>query len=329
MGQFLRRQFLMAASALVVAPRTGRAQHAERSRRIGTLDGSSAAARGENWGTFHRRMRELGYVEGPGYAVEKRWAHGDASKLPALAAELVALKPDVIVTGGTPAALAAKKATTVIPVVFCGVTDPVGSGLVRSLARPGGNLTGMANLNEEVIGKWVELMRSIAPGVKALAFVTDRGNLSAMGVFEKLRDEARRVGVDVRVFDASRPEIVADTFHVIEAERLDGVIVSAAGRMLGHRQSIADAIARLRLPAVFATPKYPEVGGLLSYSADHLALWARAAEKVHRVLEGTKPAEIPVEQASTFLLVVNSRAAKSMGITIPQLILLRADRVIE
>lgn len=324
-----RRRFLIAAGALAAAPHAGRAQRAERSRRIGTLDGSSAAGRGQNWETFHRRMGELGYVEGPGYRVEHRWANGDAAKLPALAAELVALKPDVIVTGGTPAALAAKKATSVIPVVFCGVTDPLGSGLVRNLARPGGNLTGMANLNEGVIGKWVELMRSIAPGVKALAFVTDRENPSAMDVLEKLRAEARRVGIDVRVFDASRPEIVADAFRAIESQRLDGVIVSAAGRMLGHRQSIVDAIARLRLPAVFATPQYPEVGGLLSYSADHFALWARAAEKVHRVLGGTKPAEIPVEQASTFLLVVNLRAAKSMGITIPQSILLRADQVIE
>jgi len=274
-------------------------------------------------------MRELGYVEGPRYIVEHRWADGDLTKLPKLAAELVELNPDLIVTGGTPAALAAKKATTAIPVVFCGVTDPLGSGLVSSLARPGGNLTGMANLNSEVVGKWLDLMRDIAPGMKTLAFVTDTGNVSSMGAFHSLRDAAHRIGLDARAYDASRAEIVTQAFRAIADERIDGVVVGASGRMLPHRQAIADAIARLRLPAVYATPQYPEVGGLMSYSADHLALWARAAEKVHRILEGAKPADLPVEQASTFLLVVNLRAAKSMGIAIPQSILLRADRVIE
>jgi len=274
-------------------------------------------------------MRELGYVEGSRYTVEHRWADGDFARLPKLAAELVGLNPDLIVTGGTPAALAAKKATTAIPVVFCGVTDPVGSGLVQSLARPGGNLTGMANLNSDVVGKWLELMRAIAPGVKTLAFVTDTGNVSSMGAFRSLRDAARRIDLDARAYDASRAEIVAEAFRAIANERIDGVVVGASGRMLPHRQAITDAIARLRLPAVFATPRYPEAGGLLSYSADHLALWARAAEKVHRILEGAKPEDLPVEQASTFLLVVNLRAAKSMGIAIPQSILLRANRVIE
>jgi len=329
MGETGRRQFLISAGALVMAPSTSRAQHSERARRLGTLDGSSAAARSGNWATFHKRMRELGYVEGQRYSVEHRWADGDFAKLPKLAAELVALNPDLIVTGGTPAALAAKKATTSIPVVFCGVTDPLGSGLVKSLARPGGNLTGMANLNSEVVGKWLDLMRAIAPGVKTLAFVTDTGNVSSMRAFYSLRDAANRIGIDARAYDASRAEIVVEAFRAIADERIDGAVVGASGRMLPHRQAIVDAMAHLRLPAVFATPQYPEVGGLLSYSADHLALWARVAENVHRILEGAKPADLPVEQASTFLLVVNLGAARSMGIAIPQSILLRADRVID
>jgi len=329
MGEAGRRQFLIGAASLVVSPCTGRAQQARRARRLGTLDGSSATGRSGNWATFHRRMHELGYAEGPRYSVERRWADGDFAKLPKLAAELVGLNPDLIVTGGTPAALAAKKATTAIPVVFCGVTDPLGSGLVQSLARPGGNLTGMANLNSEVVGKWLELMRTIAPGVKTLAFVTDTGNISSMGAFHSLRDAAKRIGLEARAYNASRAEIVAEAFRAIANDRIDGVVVGASGRMLPHRQAIADAIARIRLPAVYATPQYPEVGGLLSYSADHRALWAKAAEKVHRILEGAKPENLPVEQASTFLLVVNLRAAKSMGIAIPQSILLRANRVIE
>jgi putative ABC transport system substrate-binding protein len=323
-----RRRFVALIGSALAAPLV-RAQRVERPVRIATLDEGTALGRAIQWRNFHGRMRELGYVEGASYAVERRWGDGNAARLNTLAAELVAHAPDVIAAGGTPSALALKRATTVIPVVFCGVADPVGTGLVKGLARPEGNLTGVTNIGADIAGKWLDLIREIVPSAKSLALLTDTRNPASMRIVEDLRVHARRLGITVRVLDGSSRDAVARSFAALKKDRVDGLVTTAAGTLYPNKQQIVDAAAEMRLPAIYAPEEFAVAGGLMSYSADAAQQWRRFAEMVHQVLRGAKPAELPVEQASTFRLTVNLRAARAIGISMPGSILVRADRVIE
>lgn len=274
-------------------------------------------------------MQDLGYPEGKGYLIEPRWARGESERLPGLAAELVALKPDVIVTSTTSAALAAKRASSLVPIVATAMADPIKSGLAATLGRPGGNLTGTTVVTTQLAGKWLELLREIAPTAKSLAFLTDTANPGSMLVFREAEERARPLGVAVQALDGRNRGQVERSFSLLASERMDGLIVSTTGILVDHRQQIVDAAARLRIPAIYGRREYVDAGGLLSYGTDIGALFSRPADYVHRILQGAKPSELPIEQASTFKLVLNLRAAKALGIKVPQSVLLRADEVIQ
>lgn len=323
-----RRELLLATALLAVAsPIFG--QRVDRPARIGTLDEAHEGSRSHLWAFFHGRMRELGYVQGRAYVIEARWANGDRSKLNSLAADLVARKPDLLVVAGTPSALAAKRATRTIPIVFTGVAEPVKSGIVSSLGRPDANLTGVTNIGTQVAGQWLALLREVAPATKSVAFFTDTANTASMLIYRELQAQGSSQGMVVKAFDGSSRESVDNAFAAIGKESVDGVITSAAGTMQRQRRQIAEATARLRIPAVSALEQFAEDGGLMAYSADPLPLWARVGDIVDRILKGTKPGEIPVEQAATFRLVVNLGSAKAQGIKVPQSVVMRADKLID
>lgn len=324
-----RRRLLLGGAALVAAPRLASAQSADRALRLAILSEATEATRRQGWKTLFGRLAELGYVEGRNLAVESRHANGDPSKLPGLAAELVAWRPDVIVAVTTPAALAAKNATTTIPVVFVGPADPVGSGLVPNLGRPGGNVTGFSPMQAEIGGKWIELLRELAPGLKRAAYLTDTGNGGEMLVFEQIRLRASSLGVDVQVFDGIAPGALDRSFDAIAGGRFDGLMVALTQALLPHRDQIVAFASRKRLPAVYARREYPDAGGLISYGADTIPLFARAAEYVQRIAQGAKPADLPVERPTYVRMVVNQRAARAQGIRIPQSVLVGADEVID
>jgi putative ABC transport system substrate-binding protein len=328
-----RRECMLAlfAVGIIASPSQGIAQDKrnETPARIAILDDAPQATRAVNWTIFRRRLGELGYVEGRNLLIEQRWADGDGNRLPGLAAELVAQKPDVLVAVTTTVALEAKRATSLVPIVALGPADPVKSGLVASLGRPGGNLTGVAFNQAEISGKWVELAREIVPRAKTLIYLTDVGNPGEMLVFRNLEERARPLGLDAQAMDGVDPGKTERSFVAMERNRPDVLVVATAAVMLGQRQQIVDAAARLRIPAIYARQEYPEAGGLLSYGTAPDAIPSRGAEYVARILRGAKPAEMPFEMASTFRLVVNARTAKALGIKMPPAVLARADEVIQ
>lgn len=297
--------------------------------RVAILDDAPEAVRARLWAMFRKRLNELGYREGKDLLIEARWAGGDVARLPGLADELVALKPDVIVAVTTTVALVTKKATSRIPIVALGPADPVKSGLVASLARPGGNLTGVSPNQAEIAGKWVEMVREIVPGAKSLAYLTDPGNPGEMLVFGEVQQGARPLGIKVHALDGVTLGSVEQAFATVKRERIDAIIVATTTSLLAHRREIVEAAARLRIPAIYARREYLEAGGLLSYGTNLEAVFSRGAEYVHRILQGTRPAELPFEMASTFTLVVNLTTARALGAKIPQSVLARADQVIE
>ena len=296
--------------------------------KVAILDDAPEATRADLWLRFKRRLAELGYVEGKNLTILQRFADNDAGRLPALAAELVAWRPDVIVTVTTTAALAAKKATTTIPVVALGPADPVKSGLVASLSRPGGNVTGVSQNQAQIAGKWAQLAREIVPRAKTLAYLTDTANAGEMLVFQALEEQARSIGVKAVAFDGLERSRVAQSFAVIERDRIDVLVVAITSGLLPQRQQIVDSAARLRIPAIYARREYPEAGGLLSYGTDIGDNFRRGAEYAQRILDGAKPSDLPFEMASTFQMVVNPKAAKDLGLTIPSSVMARADDVI-
>ena len=297
--------------------------------RVATLDDALEATRARFWEMFRKRLTDLGYADGTEVIFEQRWAGGNVEKLRDLAAELVALNPDVIVAVTTTAALAVKKATSRIPIVAIGPADPVKSGLVASLGRPGGNVTGFSPNQAEIAGKWLEIIREIAPQAKSLAYLTDRGNPGEMLVFRELKERARGLGLEVQAMDGLTKSNVEQAFASIQRDRVDALIVATTAALLGQRQEIVESAERLRLPTVYARSEYPEHGGLLSYGTDTGALFLRAAEYVDRILKGARPSELPFEMASIFTMVVNMKTARALGVTIPRSVLVRADQVIQ
>ena len=322
-----RRMLLALVSAALADPPTLFAQSAKRVFRIALLDDSVESARDVTWRNFRNRLRELILADGNDVAYEARYARGNTERLPVLAAELVALKPDIIVCPGSPPTIAAMKATSSIPIVFVGAADPVGTGLVTSLARPEGNVTGTSILSAELTGKLLELMHDLFPGATRLAYLIDPSNKASASVFHRLEQRARAMNVTVRMLDGRR---WADLEHAtLKRERVQGLIVSASGVVLEYRDQIVRYAAQHKLPAVYQRREYVDAGGLLSYSGDIGLLYARAAEYAHRILRGAKPAELPVEQVSVIRMVLNMKTARAFGIKIPESVRLRVDEVIE
>jgi len=327
-----RREFIgTLAGGLLAAPPAAEAQQAAKVARIGFL-ALNLAASPHLPEAFRQGLRDLGYVEGRNVVIEYRSAEGKRERLPALAAELVALKVDVIVAGNTPAALAAKQATTTLPIVFTSVVDPVTDGLVASLARPGGNVTGLSNLAPELVGKRLELLKQAVPGVSRVAA------LWQPGVFPERTDQdmlkaadvaARALGVRLQFVEARGPADIDRAFADMTKARAGALTVLGSPMFINERRRLVDLAAKNRLPAVYPAREFVDAGGLMSYGPNLADLFRRAATYVDKILKGTKPADLPVEQPTKFELVINAKTAKALGVTIPQSLLGRADEVIE
>lgn len=277
---------------------------------------------------FQGGLRDLGYVEGRTIIIERRSAFGQTARLPGLAAELVGLEPRVIVASAPPAVRAAKNATARIPIVMAFSNDPVALGLVESLARPGGNVTGLANLASDLMGKRLQLLTEIVSGLSRVGVIWDPNHDSSQINRRELQAAVAALHLTLKSFEVTRAEDIDGAFKAA-ASRSDGVVVLNTPMVVLHREAITAAAARYTLPAIYFEMDFAKVGGLISYGADFRDLHRRAAIYVDKILKGAKPADLPIEQPTKFEMVVNLKTATALGITIPQSILLRADEVIE
>jgi putative ABC transport system substrate-binding protein len=274
-------------------------------------------------------MRGLGYVEGRNVVIEYRWAEGSHEKLGAFAAELVRLKPALLMTSGTPASRALKEATKQIPVVLLGVADPVGVGLVASLARPGGNITGLSLSGVDIAGKRAELLREIVPGLARVGIVWNPANAGAALAAREVGVAARALGLQSELLEVRRPDDFKTAFDVAAKGRVGGMIVLEDPLTVTHRRKITGLASERHLPAIFGLKEFVEVGGLMSYAPSYVDVYRRAAVFVDKILRGARPADLPVEQPTRFELVINRKTARALGLTVPSSLLLRADQIIE
>jgi putative ABC transport system substrate-binding protein len=304
------------------------AQQPSKVPKIGFLVGPSRSFFASRMESFQQGLHSLGYIEGKNIAIEYRYAEGKADRLPTLAAELVGLNVDVIVTSATPSVLAAKKATSTIPVVFVSVTDPVASGLVASLARPGGNITGLTILAPELSGKRLELLKEAVPNVTRVAFLWNPANPAQAPQWREAQAAAQALGLRLQSLEVRSSNDFDSAFEAALRERARALIASPEPLISTHLKRIVEFVAKNRLPAMYAGPEVVDAGGLMSYAPDYTAQYRRAAAYVDKILKGTKPADLPVEQPTKFELVINLKAAKQIGLTIPPNVLARADRVI-
>jgi putative ABC transport system substrate-binding protein len=325
-----RRALLaMITSGLLAAPRAAEAQQAKKVWRVGLLDYAAAdPAVVARWKAFHERMRELGYVEGQNVAFEPRWGNGEVGRLPGLAAELVNARVDIIVTAGSEAALAAKQATSSIPIVIATGADPVELGLVAGLARPGGNITGEASISRELAGKRLELLKQLIPRASRVAILWDADNRSSALTMRDTETAAKSLGVVVQSVGVRGSKDFDAAFSAMKRDRAAAVFLVSSPAFMGDLRRLADLAITHRLPMVVGSKEYAEAGGLMSYGTDYPALYRRAAVYVDKILKGARPATLPVEQPAKFELVVNLKTAKALGVTIPQSLLQRADEVI-
>ena len=275
-----------------------------------------------------QRLRDLDWIEGRTVALEYRWAEGRSSRAAEIAAEFVRLKVDVIVTYATPPALAAKQATSVIPIVFAAAGDPVGAGLVASLARPGGNVTGLSNQQADVAGKKLELLREVVPGLRRLAIMANTGNPGTVLEMGEAQAAARTLGLEATTVEILRTEDIAPGFDALKG-RAEALYVCTDPLIVTNRARIHTLAMSARLPTIYNSREYVEAGGLISFGPSFLDLWRRTAEIVDKILRGAKPGDIPVEQPTKFDLVINLTTAKALGLEVSPTLLARADEVIE
>jgi len=327
-----RRTFICAfAGGLVIARSAAAAQQAAKVARIGYL-GTNRAAASRHVDAFLQGLRDLGYVEGRNLVIEYRDAEGKLERLPALAAELVALKVDVIVAATTPGALAAKQATKTVPIVFAVAADPVTDGLVASLARPGGNVTGSSFLGPDLVGKLLELLKQVVPGVGRVAVLRQPSAVperTEKDIVKEAGIAARALGVRLQVVEARGPADFDRAFSDMTSARAGALMVLGGNMFFSERRRLVDLAARNRLPGVYGLREYVDAGGLMSYGANQVVLFRSAAIYVDKILKGAKPGDLPVEQPTKFELVINLNTARALGLTIPQSVLARADDVIQ
>jgi putative ABC transport system substrate-binding protein len=296
---------------------------------VGFLSVNSRAAMAARTDAFQQGLRELGYVEGKNIFIEYRYADAKPDRLTALAAELVQLNVQVIVTEGTTATRFAKQATSTIPIVMAQDPDPVATGFVASLARPGGNITGLSNLRPELSAKRLELLKEAIPGLGRVAVF---GTLTTPGTAQALKETqlaAEALRVHLKYLDVKGPQDIETLIQAASADRADAIVVLASPFLLSHRIKLADLAAKSRLPTIYYSTDFVEDGGLMSYGVTVTDLFRRAATYVDKILKGAKPAELPIEQPTKVTFAVNLKAAKQIGFTVPPSLLLRADRVIE
>jgi putative ABC transport system substrate-binding protein len=324
-----RRRFLLTSLAGALTGASGvEAQLLLRVYRIGYLGGGSESAQANRIEAFRAGLRDLGYVEGKNIIIDFKWAEGRAERLLDLAGELVRLKVDVLVTAGTPAVLAAKRATTTIPIVMAGSGDAVASGLVASLARPGGNVTGSTDSVPQLLVKALELLKPMLPGMRRVAVLVVPRNTSNRPVLQALQSAAGTLNVEVQEFEVREPREFHGAFSRMMTNRVNAVVVTTDGLLNENITMIAELASKTGLPAVGAK-ELAEAGGLIGYGLNFPEMYRRAAYFVDKILKGVKPADLPVQQPTTFDLVVNLKSAKALGLTIPPSLLARADQVIE
>jgi putative ABC transport system substrate-binding protein len=318
--------FLLFAVSLAPAA----AQPVEKVPRVGFLGPRSRSNDAGFVDAFLQGLRDLGWVEGKTIVIEYRWADGRSDRLPNLAAELVRLKVDVIVAGNTAVAVTAKNATGTIPIVMVTGYDPVGLGLVASLARPGGNVTGLSfSAGADIVGKLLELLKETVPKVRRVAVLSNPTNPSHALATENVIVAARAVGVQLQLLEARGPDQFDNAFAAMARERAEALLVLADPFFGFHRSRLSALAAESRIPAMYGSRIYPEAGGLMSYGANFRHNFHRSATYVDKILKGAKPADLPIEQPVKFELVINLKTAKLLGLTIPPSLLLRADQVIE
>ena len=322
-----RREFITLFGAAAAWPLAARAQQAAKLPTIGFL-GTAAASAWVPWtAAFVQRLRELGWIEGRTVAIQYRWAEGRAERWAEFAAEFVGLKVDVIVSGGN-AAVAAKRASTVVPIVFTMVDDPVGMGLVASLARPGGNVTGLAMQSTDLVGKRLALLHEVIPDLRRLAIMANVEYPFAALEMAQAQTAVRTLGLDAAIFEIRRAEDIAPAFEALK-DRADALYVVGDALVMTHRIRINTLALTARVPTMHVVRELVEVGGLMSYGANFSDLFRRAADYVDKILRGVKPGDIPVEQPTKFDLVINLTTAKALGLEVPPTLLARADEVIE
>jgi putative ABC transport system substrate-binding protein len=325
-----RRTFIAGLGSAAVWPLAARAQQPDRVRRIGVLlvvDENDPLAKPIVSG-FTQGLLDLGWNEGRNVRMDLRWPGDDSNRIRALAQELVGLQPDIILTSARAATIAVQRETRTIPIVFVNVADPVANGIVPRIDRPGGNVTGFANYEASVIGKWVELLSEIAPGLKRAAFMYNPEINPVSTYIPSFERAARSLNV-APIIAPVRSDIEIDTAIIALGREPGGGLIALSGVLLAHRALIISAAARNNVPAVYNLSTWPRDGGLLSYAPDQIVTYRRAATYVDRILRGAKPGDLPVQFPVKYEMVVNLKTAKALGLTVPQSILLRADEVIE
>jgi len=327
-----RRKLVIALGAgALVAPFGAFAQQQGKVWRVGFLATRSrpVSLDSDAFGGFPRGMQELGYVEGRNLKIEWRFADGNVERLPELAAELVQLKVDIIVVQGVPATRAAQKMATAIPIIMGTIPDPVGNGFVASLARPGGNITGLSNLTGDLGPKYLEMMLSAVPRISRVAVLVNPNNPSHPAILKSIEAGAHKPNVKILPVDAGTPQEIDRAFAVIIRERVGAIIMPLDSFFFQNLAKIAELAIKYRLPSISPNPNYPEAGGLMSYGPSLAGQYRRVATFVDKIFKGAKPADLPVEQATIFELFINAKTAKTLGLTIPQSLMVSADKVIE
>jgi putative ABC transport system substrate-binding protein len=327
-----RRQLFIGALAVAIlaAPRAAVTQATGKVWRVGFLEPGAPTANSQFIQAFRGGLHALGYVEGQNVVIVDRWANGEIDRFPALLSELIQLKVDVIVVGSTAGALAAKAAVSTIPVVFVGVQDPLGAGLVASLARPEGNLTGFSLAEEDgLLGKRLEIFREIIPAISRLALIWNPASPTGASRLKDARSAATKFGMTLELFEVRDAKDLDSIFAAISKDRIDALMVIADPLTVRNRQRIVALAASNQVPAMYSFLEFVQVGGLVAYGPSVIELFRRASTYVDKVLRGAKPADLPVEQPTKFELVINLKTANALGVKIPQSLLLRADDVIQ
>jgi putative tryptophan/tyrosine transport system substrate-binding protein len=314
---------------LCLAPFAARAQQGRRVYRVGVLETTSLRANAENFDRFRKGMEERGYVEGPSLVIAYRSADGSTERFPQLAAELVSSKVDLILTRGTPATLAAKSATSEIPIVMAAVGDPVESGLAASLARPGANVTGLTSATTELAPKRLELLKALVPKMTRVAVYANLDNVAAAGTWKEAEAAARAMGIEPLLLDVRSPDKIAAAFDDAVRSRADALLVGIETLAQSNRDAIVELAAKHRLPAMYSAREFVDAGGLMSHGVNYAELYYRAAGFADRIFKGARPAELPIERPAKFSLFINRRTANALGAIIPPDLLLRADWTIE
>jgi putative ABC transport system substrate-binding protein len=323
-----RREFItLLGGAAAAWPLVARAQQAGKIYRIGILEPIPAERNAANLDALRKGLRDLGYVEGRNLVIEYRSADGRAERFPDLAAELVRLKVDLIVTRGTPAARAAKKATETIPTVMATMGDP--HAIVGSFARPGGNITGVTTFSTELTAKRIELLKELVPNLSRVALLHNMGNPAAPPEWEETKTAARSLGLKAELLDVRSEGDLGRAFEWVVRQHVDALVIGADGLTQMYQQTIVDFVARNRLPSACPAREFVEAGGLIAYAVNYSDMYLRLASFIDKIFKGTKPGELPVEQPTKFELVINVKTAKALGLTIPQSLLLRANELIQ